>query len=689
VASEKRKGGRTTPKGTRPAHLRPVPGTPGDASPIDDVIDTSARQLLDEDDPVAVETWASGMLALFDNARARARLDGMDAPPFEQAVIERCRQRCDRGALVVAAGLAAVLPPPEDRDARSTLAELRASVSGAPPWVDIVGTASPTRAWLASDVFGDQDSLVVAFSQEGDPGQHALVVLVDHNLSGQAKDAWIAADPDDVVAAWKSHMDAHMRIDEVTVDEALRRLRDAMAMSDLWNGDSDLRSEEFAQHRALIWARLRRAGLSDDTAAVIQVSTKEREALVGEFMASAEGDEVRLRLADTEVELLVHDLVGLRSDFEGRPLRWSPTVALQVLLDLAPRKLLLDADQTAALPEVVRAFVRFAGARTGLHDRFVQETLATIEDVEHEFVDRVADPAAAGPAKTVLAMLQSRGVDLNDIDAISVALQDGMPMHLPEPAPKRRRSTTDAPAELVISAEGAPILARLATLVGFYGNGRKLTQTGQPTLADARALVALVGTEDRLDETIGDKTFKTQSATELPELGFTIRWAIASGALRKEHGKLRATAAWGKLEEKPLQRWLKAADALPSLGPLAGFFAHARYRGGDELLDDFAPAILHLLHAGPQPFDTVLDWICERAESDYEWLVPYMQEPEQRRRSLGGDLDLLARIIGWAGIAERIGATWEPDRYHATRRRPVGGTLRLTPVGRWWLADTR
>ncbi len=689
MARDKRKGGRTTPKGTRPGHLRPVREPLDDASPVDDVIDTGAREMLDEDDPVATETWASGMLAIFDGARVQAQLDRMEAPPFEQAVLERCRQRGDRRALVVAAGLAAVLPPPHDRDARSTVSVLRARVTGAPTWVGSVGSATPTRAWLASDVFGDQESLLVAFSQDGDPCEHALVVLIDHNLSGQAKDAWIAADPDDAVAAWRSHTDAHMQLDELPVDDALRRLRDAMAMSDLWNGDTDLRSEEFARHRALIWARLRRAGLTDDRAALTDVGKDESDALIAEFMASPHGREITEHLAGTDVELLAHYLVNLRADYEGRPLRWSPTVVLHLLLDLAPRKLLLDADQAAALPAVVRAFVRFTGARTGLDDRFVEETLATIDELEPEYLDRVGDPAAAGPAKSLLGVLQARGVDLNDLDAINAALEESMPMRIPEAAPKRRRSTAAAPAEVVAAAERAPILARLTALTEFYGDGRKLTQTGQPTLADARVLVDLLGTDDRIDETIGDRTFKTKSAAELPELGFTLRWAITAGALRKEHGKLRATAAWRNLDTKPLQRWLKAADALPSLGPLAGFFAHARYRSGDELLDDLAPEILHLLHDHPQPFDTVLDWICERADTAYEWLVPYMQDPDQRRRSLGWDLDLLARILGWAGTVDRLGATSEPDRYDTKRQRLVGGTLQLTPVGRWWLADDR
>ena len=68
----------------------------------------------------------------------------------------------------------------------------------------------------------------------------------------------------------------------------------------------------------------------------------------------------------TLTSLLPRCLVDLRSDYEGRPLRWSPTVVSPVLGDLAPRNLLLDPEQAAALPAVPEAFVRYAAARTGL-----------------------------------------------------------------------------------------------------------------------------------------------------------------------------------------------------------------------------------------------------------------------------------------------------------------------------------
>lgn len=685
MAKNKRRGGRTTPKGTRPTHLRPVPEPEFDASPVDGLIDGDAAGLLDENDPIAAETWASGMLGVFESARWQARLAGQEVPPLEEAILERCRHRGDRQALVVAAALASVLPPPLDKQARQVVDDLRQSVAG-PVWLDDIGAATPTRSWIASDVFGDQNSLIVGFAQPGEAGEHAIVVLVDHNLSGQAKDAWIAADLDEVVSSWKTNVDHHMFIDEVPVAVVLEQLRDAMAMSEVWNGDTGLRTEEFAQIRALIWARLRRAGHGaerpDDAP---EISESERDSIVAEFLASEDGQRVRADLAGADVELLASFLVNLRCDYEGRPFRWSPNVVGMLLVDLAPRKLLLDPDDAAALPAVLRAFVRFAGGRTGLDTAFIDEIFAAVDEAEPQFHDRIGDPGAAGPAKAVLAALQARGVDLDHPDAIDATLQKLGAMKLPRPAPARRRKPAAAPAEVVTAAEHTPVLARFTTLVDFYGDGRKLTQKGQPTLADARALVDALGTADRFDETIGDRTFKTRSAADLPELGFTIRWATTAGALRKEHGKLRATAAWRKLDAKPLECWLKAADALSTLGPLAAFHANARYRSPDELLDELVPEILHELHDDALPFDAVLDWICERADVAYEWLTPYMQDPKNRRSSFGWDLDRLIRILGWAGIVDRVGATAEPDRWDPSRQRLVGGTLHLTPVGRWWL----
>jgi len=60
-------------------------------------------------------------------------------------------------------------------------------------------------------------------------------------------------------------------------------------------------------------------------------------------------------------------------------------------------------------------------------------------------------------------------------------------------------------AEYAASAAESPILKTFAGLAKFVGDGRKLTQTGQLTLADARVLVELLGTGDVMDPDFGDR----------------------------------------------------------------------------------------------------------------------------------------------------------------------------------------
>ncbi len=678
-----RPGGRTTPKGTRPSYLHPVDGG-SDRSPADDLVRSAGRELLGLDDPVQAETWASGLLEAFDQAGRKARHDGLEVPPFLDAVLGACRRNGDGYAAVVAAALGAVAPPPHGPLAAALASELAAKVGRLPAWTTAVGRAVPHRAWVAADVFGDQESLLTEFRSEGWPGAHVLVALVDHNLSGQAKDAWVAPAPaEDLLSSWLERPEPHMRVEELPVQAALGRLRDAMLTSDFWDGDDDLRTEEFAQHRALVWSRLRRAGLDAPPGPTgpPEVAEDERQELVARFLASPATGGLAERWSAVDIELLAHHVVDLRSDYEGRPLRWSPTVVSVLLGDLAPRKLIVDREQASAFPDVVRAFIRFAAGQTGLGPSFVQEVLASADEMEPVFLERIGDPAAAGPAKALLSALRARGVDLGDPAAIRAALQDEHPVVLPAPRPERRRGP--APDDVVVSAGQAPVLSRFDALARYYGTGRKLTQTGQPTLADARDLVAALGTSDRFDAKIGDRTFRTRSAAELPELAFMLRWAVAAGVLRKEHGRLRATVAWHKLEAKPLGRWLKSVDVLASLGPLAAYHAQSRYRGQGEVLDDLAPGVLGLLVERPLPFEEVLDWVCGTADQTYEWLAPYMQDPEHRRSSFNWDLGLLARILGWAGVVERRGARTEPGRYGD--ETVVGGVLGLTPAGRWWL----
>ena len=94
---------------------------------------------------------------------------------------------------------------------------------------------------------------------------------------------------------------------------------------------------------------------------------------------------------------------------------------------------------------------------------------------------------------------------------------------------------------------------QVQALVKWIGAGRKLTQTGRLTLADARALVPLLDTADRIDPVIGDRVFRTKSSQELPRLNLLSEWAKAAGLVRAVRGKLVPVKKNARLLSAPEQ----------------------------------------------------------------------------------------------------------------------------------------
>jgi hypothetical protein len=79
---------------------------------------------------------------------------------------------------------------------------------------------------------------------------------------------------------------------------------------------------------------------------------------------------------------------------------------------------------------------------------------------------------------------------------------------------------------------------QVAAVTRWVGAGRKLTQTGQLTMADARHLVALLETGDEIDPVIGKRVFLARSSADLPGLAIVLAWAKAAGLLRVVRGQL-------------------------------------------------------------------------------------------------------------------------------------------------------
>jgi hypothetical protein len=114
----------------------------------------------------------------------------------------------------------------------------------------------------------------------------------------------------------------------------------------------------------------------------------------------------------------------------------------------------------------------------------------------------------------------------------------------------------------VVAAEVAPV-RRLRTFTEWVGTGRKLTQTGRVTLADARELVAVLGTEDKLDPEIGDRVFRTKSSEELPGITTVVAWAKACRLVRVTGGRLVPVPRNASLLDRPLELWARMFETFP------------------------------------------------------------------------------------------------------------------------------
>jgi hypothetical protein len=140
-------------------------------------------------------------------------------------------------------------------------------------------------------------------------------------------------------------------------------------------------------------------------------------------------------------------------------------------------------------------------------------------------------------------------------------------------------------------AEQSQIAEQVRELVAWVGTGRRLTQTGRITLADARTLVVLLGTDDTIDPVIGDRTVKTKSSEELYHLNLLVHWARAAGFVRVTGGRLVPVKKHASLLEQTARVQDALFQAMPKTGEAllpAGWF-------GSLLGEEFSAGLRTLL----------------------------------------------------------------------------------------------
>ncbi len=378
--------------------------------------------------------------------------------------------------------------------------------------------------------------------------------------------------------------------------------------------------------------------------------------------------------------------------------RWRTRYIREFLLEWCPRSLDVEADDSAPIAAGLATLMMFLGDEGLLEHSDPPEKLSmSAAELLPEFVEAMADERRFSWGKTMVTRARASGVDLSDqaemdrfIAGFNALPEEERHRILPDP-PGGFPEPDDGgvplppvalPGEEVEAASraAAPILTMFSKLAEFVGAGRKLTQKGNLTLADARKLVELLDTGDELDRTIGDRVYKTRSAEDLYWLRLVFVWAKKAGMLRVQHSKVIATKRGLSLGADRGAGFDRAVDALFALGVLTGQRVSSRWgwHEVDALIDGMVIELLAVPYAvqGPVAMTELLEPVVESVLGAFRFGLP----DEDVASTLSYNLTRVMDVLALAGVVERIDVP-APDDTARWSRVVRGGSVQLTPAG--------
>jgi hypothetical protein len=410
----------------------------------------AARELLAVRSPLDAELMVSELLGTWWSQEP-PRTEG--GRPRDRAHVEELigdglvKYAADQGspaALALLSGIACLGTPRQAvRAERAALALMERGVAR-PAWADRAGAVAAAECYLGSDSYGDRDEVVCVFSYAGHE-EHALVVVVDYNAGGMIRDGWVTSQVGKLLEYWRDlgRPDGTVKagFSSVAAPNVRRLLESALAVTETI-ADPPV-SASFPSYHAFIRARIRtlppastgarpgQAGTGQAGATVGPGAVKRptwrrdrRAMLVAEFLSSDEAED----LSDTEAASRCADLIvdyGCDQDF-GRPLRVSPAKAETFLIDWLPRKVMLTAPEQYAMPHVLVAWARWAGARSGLDIAAISKTLDSVFESIATFTKVYRDPASFGLEPNLVArLLPDRDLEALPRRAFAFGVLDG------------------------------------------------------------------------------------------------------------------------------------------------------------------------------------------------------------------------------------------------------------------------
>jgi hypothetical protein len=374
----------------------------------------ASRALLAMRHPLDAELAFSEMLGAWWGER----LPGVDVERLlGEGLITHATASGRPAGLAVLAAVTALGTSAERRDlAEQGMIALKEQGLQMPAWADQLGAVTPVAAYVNGDQFGDTDDVVCVYSRDAPddagavPPEHALILVVDHNGGGVLRDAWVTTKVDQLLQQCRerAETDEYARFEQLELTEARVRLIRALErtsrvvtraatepfMEPVGLTAADLTGGSLAAHFALAASRIQALPEPPEgvCAAPVPVWRRDRRAvLAARFLASDEAAELSDSYAASRC---VDHIIAHGCDVDaGRPMRISPRKVESFLLHWLPGRVVLLTEEQEAMPHVLAAWVRWAGARSGLPEVAVRATLDALWDATSAFTRTYRDPA--------------------------------------------------------------------------------------------------------------------------------------------------------------------------------------------------------------------------------------------------------------------------------------------------------
>ena len=382
---------------------------------MEDELRQAVRTALRSREPMDLLALVSGLVAILDPRSAGAFETSGEAQPQQRELVDALIGQSSVESTAVLTVMKTLIA---DDLLRSRISrELLGRRHQLPPWLPALEHATlDEEVWRITYALGDDDVYLCGLRLPTGYGITA-VIYVDILQGGVVDDVQIAPEPlDELLPEIRAGLDQDRSIDRF--DPATARVILSAAVELGSDTTESPESESWPMSRPVIEWMLRMLPAGGTAPAGAEWSERDTARLADAFFASPYGAD----LADHDHRGLLQNLLWYGTQYGiGDPLRWSESAAQILLLDWFPRKVLAEPDFLVQLPDLLRAYVRFAHDRSGIRAGLTDLVLARIDEVEPAYRQRILSTRST-PHEMLSALLGAQGVDAGALGRLGLTL---------------------------------------------------------------------------------------------------------------------------------------------------------------------------------------------------------------------------------------------------------------------------